>query len=130
METRTEAGRYGISNRILCKYCKRVGNVETDDFGNRSLSLIVSTLIFTYHAATAYLCTYLPSDPLYVSVSVSGYAWYGCVLSLLGVVGSIKVCHFFIYCLLYSRLSVSTPLTRCSLTTPLRYSCSLHVKRP
>lgn len=106
METRPEAGRYGISKRIPREYCKRVENVETDDFSNRSLSLIVSTLIFTYHAATAYLCTYLPSDPLYVSVSVSGYAWYGCVLSLLGVVGSIKVCHSFIYCLLYSRLSV------------------------
>ncbi|GAB7354513.1 hypothetical protein MBLNU459_g4980t1 [Dothideomycetes sp. NU459] len=57
---------------------------------SRTLSLIVSTVIFTYHAATAYLCTFLPSDPLYVSLGVTGYAWYGCVLSGIGIAGSIK----------------------------------------
>ncbi|GAB7354512.1 hypothetical protein MBLNU459_g4980t2 [Dothideomycetes sp. NU459] len=29
-------------------------------------------------------------DPLYVSLGVTGYAWYGCVLSGIGIAGSIK----------------------------------------
>lgn len=63
----------------------------SDETSCRTLSLIVSILIFTYHAATAYLCTYLPSDPLYVTLGVTGYAWYGCTLSVIGILGSIKV---------------------------------------
>lgn len=53
--------------------------------------MVVSSLILVYHAATAYLCTFLTSDPLYVSFSVTAYAWYGCVLALLGIYGSFKV---------------------------------------
>ncbi|KAL1305785.1 hypothetical protein AAFC00_003950 [Neodothiora populina] len=64
--------------------------METRADAGRSLSLMVASGIFIYHALTAYLCTYLPSDPLYVAVSISGYAWYGCVLSFLGVMGSIN----------------------------------------
>lgn len=53
--------------------------------------MVVSSLILLYHAATAYLCTFLTSDPLYVSFSVTAYAWYGCVLAMLGIYGSYKV---------------------------------------
>ncbi|KAG9585285.1 hypothetical protein KCU86_g23089, partial [Aureobasidium melanogenum] len=56
----------------------------------RTLSMVVSSLILIYHAATAYLCTFLTSDPLYVSFSVTAYAWYGCVLAMLGIYGSFK----------------------------------------
>ncbi|KAI5209601.1 hypothetical protein E4T39_00768 [Aureobasidium subglaciale] len=56
----------------------------------RTLSMVISSLILTYHAATAYLCTFLTSDPLYMSFSVTAYAWYGCVLAALGVYGSYK----------------------------------------
>ncbi|KAG9824868.1 hypothetical protein KCU98_g17204, partial [Aureobasidium melanogenum] len=56
----------------------------------RTLSMVVSSLILMYHAATAYLCTFLTSDPLYVSFSVTAYAWYGCVLAMLGIYGSFK----------------------------------------
>lgn len=66
-------------------------NADADDVIFRSFSFVVSSLVLIYHAAAAYLCTYLPSDPLYVSISVTGYAWYGCVLSVLGIAGSIKV---------------------------------------
>lgn len=45
-----------------------------------------------YHGTTAYLCTYLPSDPLYMSFSITAYAWYGCALAVLGIYGSFKVC--------------------------------------
>jgi len=67
------------------------------DRHQRPLGTIVSVLFFVYHAAVAYLCTYLPSDPLYVAVSVTGYAWYGCVLSLLGTAGFVKVCQTISY---------------------------------
>lgn len=56
----------------------------------RTLSMVVSSLILTYHAATAYLCTFLTSDPLYMSFSVTAYAWYGCALAVLGIYGSYK----------------------------------------
>ncbi|KEQ67354.1 uncharacterized protein M437DRAFT_80004 [Aureobasidium melanogenum CBS 110374] len=56
----------------------------------RTLSMVVSSLILMYHATTAYLCTFLTSDPLYVSFSVTAYAWYGCVLAMLGIYGSFK----------------------------------------
>jgi hypothetical protein len=57
----------------------------------RTLSMLISTTILIYHAATAYLCTFLTSDPLYMSFSVTAYAWYGCALSMLGIYGSYKV---------------------------------------
>lgn len=60
----------------------------------RTLSLVVSWLILFYHAASAYLCTFLPSDPLYMSFSVTSYAWYGCALAVLGIYGSYKVRDF------------------------------------
>ncbi|KAK6007287.1 hypothetical protein QM012_006295 [Aureobasidium pullulans] len=56
----------------------------------RTLSMVISSLILMYHATTAYLCTFLSSDPLYVSFSVTAYAWYGCVLAMLGIYGSFK----------------------------------------
>ncbi|KEQ77529.1 hypothetical protein M436DRAFT_37083 [Aureobasidium namibiae CBS 147.97] len=56
----------------------------------RTLSMAVSSVILIYHAATAYLCTFLTSDPLYMSFSVTAYAWYGCALAILGIYGSYK----------------------------------------
>ena len=53
--------------------------------------MAVSSVILIYHAATAYLCTFLTSDPLYMSFSVTAYAWYGCALAMLGIYGSYKV---------------------------------------
>jgi hypothetical protein len=52
--------------------------------------MAVSALILVTHAMTAYLCTFLPSDPLYLSCSVTAYAWYGCALAVLGMYGSFK----------------------------------------
>ncbi|KAI4803557.1 hypothetical protein E4T44_11153 [Aureobasidium sp. EXF-8845] len=56
----------------------------------RTLSMLISATMLTYHAATAYLCTFLTSDPLYMSFSVTAYAWYGCALAMLGIYGSYK----------------------------------------
>jgi len=56
----------------------------------RTLSMLISAIFLIYHAATAYLCTFLTSDPLYMSFSVTAYAWYGCALAMLGVYGSYK----------------------------------------
>jgi hypothetical protein len=53
--------------------------------------MVVSSVILIYHATTAYLCTFLTSDPLYMSFSVTAYAWYGCALAMLGIYGSYKV---------------------------------------
>lgn len=58
----------------------------------RRLSLFASTLFLIFHFSAAYLCTYLPDDPLYLSVGITGYVWYGCAMSVLGLVGAAKVC--------------------------------------
>lgn len=55
------------------------------------LSVSVVTLVF--YGATAYLCTFLPSDPLHICTSITAYVWNACALSLLGVVGICIVCR-------------------------------------
>ncbi|KAH0330775.1 hypothetical protein KCU71_g181, partial [Aureobasidium melanogenum] len=49
--------------------------------------LFVSITTLACHGATAYFCTFLPSDPLHVCTSITAYVWNACALSLLGVVG-------------------------------------------
>lgn len=66
------------------------GGVEGET-GCQSLSLFVSGSMLICHALAVYLCALLPNDPLYLSISVTAYAWFGAALSLLGLIGGIRV---------------------------------------
>ncbi|KAF2768042.1 hypothetical protein EJ03DRAFT_328601 [Teratosphaeria nubilosa] len=59
----------------------------TGTASSKALAALVATVALVYNFLFAILCQYLPDDPLYVGVSITGYAWASCVLSTLGLIG-------------------------------------------
>jgi len=57
------------------------------DRSDRALPALVAGIALIYNFLFAAIAEYLPDDPLYVGLSVQGYAFAGCILSLLGVIG-------------------------------------------
>ncbi|TKA29752.1 hypothetical protein B0A50_03115 [Salinomyces thailandicus] len=77
---------------------------------SRTLPVAVAIIALLYNLSFATICTYLPYDPLYLGQSISIYAWAGCALSLVGIVGIAKrrstlVISFAHYLLLDTLLS-------------------------
>ncbi|KAH9845041.1 hypothetical protein Tdes44962_MAKER06900 [Teratosphaeria destructans] len=54
---------------------------------SKALAALVAIVALVYNFLFAILCQYLPDDPLFVGVSITGYAWASCVLSTLGLIG-------------------------------------------
>ncbi|KAF2086497.1 hypothetical protein K490DRAFT_66689 [Saccharata proteae CBS 121410] len=56
----------------------------------RQLTLTLSILALAYHTSTALLLQFLPSEPLHLARSLTLYAVFGALLSLLGLTGTLK----------------------------------------
>jgi hypothetical protein len=57
----------------------------------RCFPIVTSVLAFSYHAIIAALCSYLPQDLMAIRYGVAGYATAACLISLLGLYGTIAV---------------------------------------
>jgi hypothetical protein len=58
---------------------------------SKPLAALVAILALLYNGLFAVICQYLPDDPLYLGVSITGYAYLACGLSILGLVGILTV---------------------------------------
>lgn len=61
--------------------------MDNESRSSRTLPALVAVIALIYSFLFAVIAEYLPDDPLYIGVSVQGYAFAGCALSLLGVIG-------------------------------------------
>lgn len=61
--------------------------MDSESQSDRALPALVAGIALIYNFLFAAIAEYLPDDPLYIGLSVQGYAFAGCILSLLGVIG-------------------------------------------
>jgi hypothetical protein len=62
----------------------------------RCFPIITSVSAMSYHAIVVALCSYLPQESMAIGYGVAGYATVACLISFLGLYGTIVVCIRYI----------------------------------